>query len=513
MTECIRCHNLCGTPLAWPDSSTKLLLIDVGAEYLVEQENPACYLALSYVWGAKRGSILLTSTNLEALKQPGSLGSTKCTLSKTIRDAMGFTVNIGYQYLWIDRLCIVQDDEVNKQTHINRMGSIYTHADLTIVAADGDDPEYGLRGVRGCSPRSNAPFTIVELESDQKFVIRPNYYYLLDPKTYFGRGWTFQEYNLSSRLVVFINDTAIWRCKEHERHEQLLAPLGDFFFLPQTVSEVVRPGPALDFYAHLVQEYSTRKLTNDEDGLSAFSGIVEVVSLQFPGDFTQGLPEFQFDTALLWQPNNPMKRRKTQWNNQRYLPSWSWVGWEGDLDLDLWERGIIHPMMEMQERSLKSLDIRPITKWYKKKVDTTDTQPINNICHQWYKFCPWSSTRRPLHTPWIISSAIFNIDRQPYPPEAQFPHLDLAGWVRSSFHFLNEKVAPARQRDERLPCYRHMSNMSQAYAYPFPIPSYNGTRSFEHFSLLQFRTARAFLSIGSALIREESNRPLDCQEK
>lgn len=62
---------------------------------------------------------------------------------------------------------------------------------------------------------------------------------------------------------------------------------------------MVRPGPALDIYTQLVQEYSTRKPTNDEDGLAAFSGIVELVSQQFPGDFTQGLPEFQFDTALL----------------------------------------------------------------------------------------------------------------------------------------------------------------------------------------------------------------------
>ena len=172
-------------------------------------------------------------------------------------------------------------------------------------------------------------------------------------------------------------------------------------------------------------------------------------------------------------------------------------------------------MMEMQERPLKSLDIQPITKWYKKKLEATDMQPINNVCHQWYKFCPWSPTCRPLHRPWIVPSTISNLDREPCPPEAQVSHFDLASWVRSSFHFLNKRVAPVRQRDERLPCYRHMSNDSQAYAYPFPIPSYNGTRSFEHFSLLQSRTARAFLFIGPALIREVSNRPLDyiCQSR
>jgi hypothetical protein len=79
---------------------------------------------------------------------------------------MIFTGNTGYQYLWLDRLCIAQDDEVNKQINIDRMRSIYTHADLTIVGADGNDPEYGRLGVRGSSTHSKGPFTIVELQPD-----------------------------------------------------------------------------------------------------------------------------------------------------------------------------------------------------------------------------------------------------------------------------------------------------------------------------------------------------------
>lgn len=148
--------------------------------------------------------------------------------------------------------------------------------------------------------------------------------------------------------------------------------------------------------------------------------------------------------------------------------------------------------MEIQERSLKSLDIQPITKWYKKEVEATDMQPINNVCHQWYKFCPWSPTCRPLHRPWIVLSTISNPDREPCPPEAQVSHFDLAGWVRSSFHFLNKRVAPVRQRDERLPCYRHMSNDYQAYAYPFPIPNLQRNAIFRTFLAPSIQDSSSF---------------------
>ncbi|TID24208.1 HET-domain-containing protein [Venturia nashicola] len=53
--------------------------------------------------------------------------------------------------MWVDTLCISQYDSLTKSREIGLMGAIYANAIVTIVAADGDDTNYGLRGFKGLS--------------------------------------------------------------------------------------------------------------------------------------------------------------------------------------------------------------------------------------------------------------------------------------------------------------------------------------------------------------------------
>jgi hypothetical protein len=54
----------------------------------------------------------------------------------------------------VDALCIVQDDSDLKQRQINNMAAIYAGAFVTIVAAQGDHADAGLRGIQqGSTPR------------------------------------------------------------------------------------------------------------------------------------------------------------------------------------------------------------------------------------------------------------------------------------------------------------------------------------------------------------------------
>ncbi len=69
-----------------------------------------------------------------------------------LSDAIKFTEMIGERYLWVDRLCIVQDDFEAKHAQIHNMGPIYANAYFTKVAALGTSADYGLRGIRGISP-------------------------------------------------------------------------------------------------------------------------------------------------------------------------------------------------------------------------------------------------------------------------------------------------------------------------------------------------------------------------
>ncbi|MCV5073228.1 HET domain-containing protein, partial [Escherichia coli] len=91
------------------------------------------YVTLSYVWGTTQQA-MLKRENLLRLQLPGSLqGATP----QTITDAMMFTSYMGYRYLWVDTLCIIQNDDADKMSQLQIMGDIYKNANFTIVAAAG----------------------------------------------------------------------------------------------------------------------------------------------------------------------------------------------------------------------------------------------------------------------------------------------------------------------------------------------------------------------------------------
>ena len=74
-------------------------------------------------------------------------------LPRTIKDAMSLTKSVGEQYLWVDSLCIIQDDPDDKEHQIAAMSHIYTSAALTIAIVSGDHANAGLAGM-SAGPRT-----------------------------------------------------------------------------------------------------------------------------------------------------------------------------------------------------------------------------------------------------------------------------------------------------------------------------------------------------------------------
>ncbi|KAH8196159.1 hypothetical protein TruAng_009665 [Truncatella angustata] len=133
-------------------------LVDVARRCLVVAPGGCSYVALSYVWGATQ-SLETTTANLRSLQQVGSLVVKHATtpIAKTIRDALGVVELLGERYLWVDSLCIVQDDEKTKHTEMTKMAAIYANASVTILAIQGKNADSGLRGFRGFSEPRNVP--------------------------------------------------------------------------------------------------------------------------------------------------------------------------------------------------------------------------------------------------------------------------------------------------------------------------------------------------------------------
>uniref|UniRef100_A0A8H7NAS3 Heterokaryon incompatibility domain-containing protein n=1 Tax=Bionectria ochroleuca TaxID=29856 RepID=A0A8H7NAS3_BIOOC len=85
------------------------------------------------------GSAKLLKSNIEMYRD----GLPERDVPDTIYDAIRLSRKLGLKRIWVDRLCIVQDDEAQKEAHVRHMADIFSGAYLTIVAAHGD-AETGL---------------------------------------------------------------------------------------------------------------------------------------------------------------------------------------------------------------------------------------------------------------------------------------------------------------------------------------------------------------------------------
>ncbi|KAH8590392.1 heterokaryon incompatibility protein-domain-containing protein, partial [Bisporella sp. PMI_857] len=139
------CNNV---PLLSSEKFYPLKLIDCKLREVVLVAGRAFepYATLSYVWG----SVKHDSEHIAKLPS---------RLPATIEDAIMVTHRLGIRYLWIDRYCIDQRCKEEVQQQISLMGLIYQQSDVTIVAACGENPLYGLPGASRLRRKFVSPFT------------------------------------------------------------------------------------------------------------------------------------------------------------------------------------------------------------------------------------------------------------------------------------------------------------------------------------------------------------------
>ncbi|KLU91734.1 hypothetical protein MAPG_10683 [Magnaporthiopsis poae ATCC 64411] len=357
------CHDVSQAPPA-----KDIVLIDAQDHCLVTFPVAPTYIALSYVWGHLQNILETTIANFADLRLPNALLGPR--LPRTIRDAITVTRALGQRYLWVDRLCIVQDDEANKALQIAAMASIYANAYCTIVAADGADADAGLGGVG--VPRSPSFPRVLELGADCHLRPAPEVERASSFTAWHSRGWTFQERLLTRRSLVFFRGTVKWQCRSSIWAEGVAAepegfssdntwPDEDCYPSPVSfdTSFMLRferlPRPQLRQYEDLVREYSRRKLTHETDGLRAFSGILDVLSRTYPGGFLYGLPLIFFDMAMLWEPESRGRPRIAAPGSSALLfPSWSWAAWEG----------FASNTLSVLLSDPPSIEVYPLVKWY-----------------------------------------------------------------------------------------------------------------------------------------------------
>lgn len=120
-----------------------ITLIDCETREMVTERSSIPYVALSYVWGNSITVPLVEDPESREKKLPSQV-------SRSIEDAIAVTRYLGMRFLWADKYCIDQENKAVMDQQINQMHEVYRHADLTIVAAVGDDAEAGLAPT--CAP-------------------------------------------------------------------------------------------------------------------------------------------------------------------------------------------------------------------------------------------------------------------------------------------------------------------------------------------------------------------------
>ncbi|RKL42710.1 hypothetical protein BFJ70_g4405 [Fusarium oxysporum] len=331
------CHSVPKSlPTSWP-----IWLIDIGEERIVPAPTNCSYVALSYVWGNQK-TLEATRSNIDQLRQTGSLSMHSCAtpIATTIRDAMAVAKLLGEKYLWVDTLCIVQDDPSLKYIEMGKMSGIYGNASVTIMAVQGKHANSGLRGFKEFSEPRNLHQSVHSLDGGTVVTQYPAMSsrfcdIRVEPSVWESRGWTYQEDIFSKRRLVFDGDSVRWECPASVMREQVQS-LRDIRppWEMQDVQALFHPSiPDLQTLQFIIYNYNARDFTYPEDALNAFAGLAFSLSPAFAGCFVSGLPSAFFDAALLWQASNRLSRRIARDPQKTHcLPSWSWAGWSGSVN-------------------------------------------------------------------------------------------------------------------------------------------------------------------------------------
>jgi hypothetical protein len=353
-------------------------LIDVSRDCIVDAEPGWRYVALSYVWG-NAPMLKLTLSNKSAMYCKGSLTSGKYSLPQTIQDAITVVKRLNKSYIWVDALCIVQDDHDEKGKVIGEMDLIYSRAELTLVAASSSSATSGLPGLVPGSRETksfNERMSFRAEDGSQRTLSlarsRPSA--LINASKWNSRGWCYQERLFSHRMLLFTNEQLIFWCGKSSWCEDTVLesddphiffednPLYGFGIRNDHSSSLMgmvlssSTTSLFESYCKSVMEVCRRDLSFEGDILDAIAGLLRSIKSSYRSPdrsltFHFGLPSTWFEQALQWTPDltSKVRRRTAKCHTTSLLevpfPSWSWSGWIGQIDFEYPQKieALTHP--------------------------------------------------------------------------------------------------------------------------------------------------------------------------
>jgi hypothetical protein len=298
------------------------------------------YVALSHRWGASQ-HLITTSHFLDKLKS----GIPLDLLPMTFRDAVSVTRRLGVRFLWIDALCIVQDDRADWRSESRKMGDVFMNAGFVIAAHCAADDSEGFLA-NALSKRDAIEFK-VSGSSERVWVCRRgNLEADVTSSALSKRGWVLQERFLATHTLHFTSHGVFSERPTGVLSEDgpltptSLPSVGATLFgpsaLPQLRAILMGADETKAAEAHyrqtplewltLVEMYTNCDLTREEDKLFAISGMARTIHSRTGSSWCAGLWSDRISEGLLWLPEHELSYP----TNPR-APSWSWAAWDGSI--------------------------------------------------------------------------------------------------------------------------------------------------------------------------------------
>ncbi|KAI0896640.1 heterokaryon incompatibility protein-domain-containing protein [Annulohypoxylon nitens] len=301
------------------------------------------YVALSHCWGRSQ-PLKTTEKNMRTHTKGIPFGS----LPATFKDAIKVVRSLGLRYVWIDSLCIIQDNKDDWEQESEQMGMVYGHAELVLAASSASSSNDGFLQARRCMKTDHVRFNPHDLnvslnlkdgESDfnvDSGSIQCDYRIISEQDheeklPLDKRAWPYQERLLATRYLSFRHDEILFECSKGTHCECGWAVARhNFVHYTKNLRNMLEYETKMERYRvweDIVGDYCHRELTMRSDKLVALSAVASKLQTKFGDTYLAGLWGKNFVRELLWMVafygHTPVSDVSSP--EPYYAPSWSWT--------------------------------------------------------------------------------------------------------------------------------------------------------------------------------------------
>lgn len=252
-------------------------------------------------------------------------------LPQSFQDAIATARILGLQYLWIDALCIIQDDVEDWRHEAANMGNYYRDAFVVLSSLSASDGRLGF--LRPRDQRSG-----VHLGGGLRLrYARPIWHDIFRQSPLSTRAWPLQERLLATRIIHFEQGELLWECLTCSAREsgfdlnteqwQGMDWTDESFKRSLGMDALVTTGAIhhedmiMQQWYRVLSQYSALQLTRKADIFPAIAGIAQRISEMSRFTYVAGLWREHINSGLLWYSDTAYARQTDSW----LAPTWSWA--------------------------------------------------------------------------------------------------------------------------------------------------------------------------------------------